>query len=789
MLRDRSRRASRSSGWPYRPVNREIGSRRSNPGIDPVLRTASVRDMKCLLLSLGFAGLALGTPVDDFIAAAKEKHGAPGEKAARFLTEHMPAKDKESLSAEFLAANLDLAFKAREEFPWAREVPEDLFLNDVLPYAVFDETREAWRADFLERARPLVKDAKTATEAAQALNREFFKLYNVHYNTGRKQPNQSPSESKALGKATCTGLSIILVDACRAVGIPARAAGTPMWANERGNHTWIEVWDGDWHFTGADEYDEAGLDRGWFVNDAAQAKADNPKYAIYATSWKKDGLAFPMVWAEQSQDVAAVNVTSRYARAAAAPPVDDGPEKGYLRVIFRDGEAQDSRVATLCWVTSPAGQKLWNFETKAGRADLNDVAGTEITINKEFRLRFDLDGKAYETAPFTVKGDDDLKELKRSDLLPVPPAVATMADGAEHSDPLTKEETTRTAEYLGELIEKDRRAGREEELEKKSLALGGKTLKWLEKSFGQAPLGSRSLWISMHGGGGAPAQVNDQQWQNQIRLYTPQEGFYIAPRAPTDTWNLWHESHIDPMFQRLIEDFVTVRGVDPDKVYIMGYSAGGDGVWQLAPRMADRFAAAAMMAGHPNEAQLTGLRNLPFAIFMGGADAAYDRNKVAAARVAELDRLEKEDPGAYIHMSRIYEGLPHWMNGKDAEALPWMEKFRRNTWPKKIVWLQDDVTHDRFYWLKIPDAGAAKAGQKIVATAEGQTIRLEGDVPPKTELRLSDALVDLDQPVTVFVNGKESWSGKAPRTVAALRRSLEERSDIPAAAPAIITLP
>jgi hypothetical protein len=205
--------------------------------------------------------------------------------------------------------------------------------------------------------------------------------------------------------------------------------------------------------------------------------------------------------------------------------------------------------------------------------------------------------------------------------------------------------------------------------------------------------------------------------------------------------------------------------------------------------MADRFAAAAMMAGHPNEAQLLGLRNLPFAIFMGGADAAYDRNKIAAAKSAEMAELEKNDPGGYVHMSRIYEGLPHWMNRKDAEGVPWMAKFTRQPWPKKIVWLQDDVTHDRFYWLKIPDKAAAKAGQKIVATVDGQTIRLQGDVPAKLELRLSDELLDLDQDVKVTVNGTEVASAKVARTAAAIRRSLEERLDRPAAASAVMVLP
>ena len=272
--------------------------------------------MKVVLIAWVLAGFGWAAGVDDFIAAAKGKHGEPGEKAAKFLVEHMPAKDRESLTADFLTTNLDLAFKARAEFPWAKEVPEEIFLNDVLPYAVFDETRDPWRADFLEKARPLVKDAKTASEAAQALNREFFKLINVHYNTGRKAPNQSPKESMESGRATCTGLSIILVDACRAVGIPARAVGTPLWANERGNHTWVEIWDGGWHFTGADEYDAKGLNRGWFTGDAAQAKAEVPRHAIYATSWKNEGLAFPMVWAQGNKDVAAVNVTSRYAKPA-----------------------------------------------------------------------------------------------------------------------------------------------------------------------------------------------------------------------------------------------------------------------------------------------------------------------------------------------------------------------------------------------------------------------------------------------------------------------------------------
>lgn len=325
------------------------------------------------------------------------------------------------------------------------------------------------------------------------------------------------------------------------------------------------------------------------------------------------------------------------------------------------------------------------------------------------------------------------------------------------------------------------------ELQSNTLTNGDKTLRWMERIFGEAPSNGHSLWISMHGGGGAAASLNDRQWTNQINLYKLEEGIYVAPRGPTDSWNLWHQAHVDPMFDRLIENYVALRGVDPDRVYLMGYSAGGDGVWQLAPRMADRFASAAMMAGHPNEASLLGLRNLPFALFVGDKDTAYNRNKVVAERAKQLGELHAADPEGYVHLARIYPDLPHWMNRQDAEAIPWMAKYKRNPWPKKIVWFQDDVTHTRFYWLSVPPA-EARAGREIHAEISGQTISLTKDVPSGATLRLSDELLDLDKEVIVKVNGREIFKGRALRTAEAIRQSLDERADPKSASTALLKL-
>ncbi len=728
--------------------------------------------MRTAALFLTTALCAIAAPTDDFIAAAAAKPGALGEKAARFLVEHMPPSDKETLTAEFLTENLDLAIKARAEFPWAKDVPEEIFLNDVLPYAVFDEPRDPWRAEFLAKAAPLVKDAKSASEAAQILNRDFFKLINTHYHTERKRTNQSPKESIEQGRATCTGLSIILVDACRAVGIPARAVGTPLWWNKSGNHTWVEIWDKDWHFMGADEYDAKGLNHGWFIDHASRAHNDDPMHAIYATSWKRDGWIFPMVWSPRSASVGGVNVTERYAHITIPMPAAIG-------VRFFEGE---KRIAMKGNTTTEAGFILGGgFETKAGTADMNDTPRFTATLGKNYRLQFKINGQPMETAPFTVGEGRGVYDIRLADLSPVP-------DFSDEDAPLSEKDAARAIAFTYETIVAEQKEARAAELKAKSFTMGDKTMRWLEKTFGDTPADGRSLWISMHGGGEAPEQVNTQQWQNQIRLYQPEEGIYIAPRAPTDKWNMWHQEHIDPMFAHLIESMVALRGVNPDKVYLMGYSAGGDGVWQVAPRMADRYAAAAMMAGHPNEAQLFGLRNLPYAIFMGENDAAVNRNKVAVEKSAEIAELQKADPEGYVHLSRIYPGLGHWMNLKDAEGVPWMAKFTRNPWPRKIVWHQDDVTHQRFYWLRLPDGTAVK-DQRINAEIKGRSIRLTGDVPPGTQILLSDKLIGLDEPIEISVNDKAPFTAKPVRSIKTIRAALKESLDPNATPTAVIACP
>lgn len=354
-------------------------------------------------------------------------------------------------------------------------------------------------------------------------------------------------------------------------------------------------------------------------------------------------------------------------------------------------------------------------------------------------------------------------------------ARPSLEDQGFAQEPLTKEQALRAKELIWSDYVERTKVERAEEVEKKSITIGEFVLKYDYKIFGDKPEDGSSLFISMHGGGGTAARVNDQQWQNQKRLYEPEEGVYLAPRAPCNKWNLWHRSHIDPMFDRLITNMVLFEDVNPNKVYLMGYSAGGDGVYQLAPRMADRWAAAAMMAGHPNGVSPQGLRNLPFTIHMGAKDSAYKRNKIAAQWKEKLGALHDADPDGYTHLVKIYPEKGHWMDREDATAVPWMMQYKRKSYPSKVVWRQSGVTHDRFYWLAVP-AGKVVKDTVIRAVVDGQHINVESDVP-KVIVQLNDELIDLDKEIKVTAGDTILMTGVAKRTIATIERTLTERGD------------
>ncbi len=718
------------------------------------------------------------------INSAAKNVPASQQAGLQFLIENMPTRDLQSLSADYLLSHLAVAYEARDAAKWGDKIPEQIFLNDVLPYASVDEQRDDVRQELREKFWPKICELDSASLAAAKLNQLVFSELGVKYSTLRRAANQGPAETMESGLASCTGLSILLIDACRACGIPARFVGVPMWTNNSGNHSWVEIWDDGWHFTGAAEPTGDKLNRGWFVGRAAGQKLGDRRYGIFATSFKRTDAIFPLAWSrfrKPGNEIYCVEVTERYAKKESLPD-------GFFAIEFKTlGAKGPNRCQANLVLKDSKGKVVFRGKTHDDSFDMNDHLTAMLekgTYQLELRtgagtLHEKIVVEARDT-PITLRvpqaSDGSPIESLKEALLDKSSALKELAEQDWASKPLTKEQAAEAKTLLLQNHLAKLRESRKAEHDAKVMQLGELKMKFDFTIYGEKPNEGRSLYISMHGGGGAPARVNDGQWRNQKRLYQLKEGVYVAPRSPTDSWNMWHQGHIDAFFTRLIENMIVFEDVNPNRVYITGYSAGGDGVYQLAPRMADQLAAAAMMAGHPNETKPDGLRNLPFTLHMGANDGAYSRNKKAEQWKEMLAKLRTEDEEGYEHWVEIHEGKGHWMDRQDAKGVEWMAKFERTRAPEKVVWLQDDVTHDRFYWLNVaPEEKKGRA--KIVARREGNNFWIEESTVSEFSILLDDDFVDLDKPLTVYSGDAKIYEGRPQRSIKSVINTLVDRSD------------
>ena len=235
-----------------------------------------------------------------------------GPYLAALLAE-MPECDYADVEPFQLLEHVRYALKARREAPWRDQISEDLFLRYILPYWSVNEKRDPWRKMFYDKFMPAVREFRTASEAVKYLNDHVFKELNVTYDAvKRPKADQSAQESIAASYASCTGLSVILLDACRACGIPARFVGCPQWTDHSGNHSWIEFWDDQWIYEGASSSDPRN--RSWVGDKVKEATEDSLVGGVWAvtTEPQKDGAFFVLPWKPADRSYPAVPLRAFY---------------------------------------------------------------------------------------------------------------------------------------------------------------------------------------------------------------------------------------------------------------------------------------------------------------------------------------------------------------------------------------------------------------------------------------------------------------------------------------------
>ena len=198
----------------------------------------------------------------------------------------------------------------------------------------------------------------------------------------------------------------------------------------------------------------------------------------------------------------------------------------------------------------------------------------------------------------------------------------------------------------------------------------------VEKSDGKLP-----LLINLHGGG--PRWFNNS-FQQQLVIATElgmKRGFDLAELAGKElivldpnTAERWDANALDTMLDYVLKTFPEI---DTNRVYVMGYSAGGGATWRWINQSADRFAAAAPCGFTGGSAQddARKLAKLPIWAMAGGDDGknpAGVRNMVERLKVAGNVNVKHTE----------FEGADHRAGGRavfrTVELVDWMLGFKRS---------------------------------------------------------------------------------------------------------------
>ena len=197
------------------------------------------------------------------------------------------------------------------------------------------------------------------------------------------------------------------------------------------------------------------------------------------------------------------------------------------------------------------------------------------------------------------------------------------------------------------------------------------------------------MWICLHGGGTTNTDKddynnNDDNWRDgrsyfasMVKPYAANHGpvIMVCPRGVStreretksngekvlawDDYNLHFrdESYvlIEQMIIRLLQPKAIEAPyfVDPNRVFLWGFSAGGDGAFNMAARIPDRFAGVVAGAGHPNGATFANCANLELLLQVGERDVLLG---MGGRRISRAKVYLEDARAQFIHLTQKHGG-------------------------------------------------------------------------------------------------------------------------------------
>lgn len=154
--------------------------------------------------------------------------------------------DVEHIKAGYLIDNIELAFEVWTGQPWGKDIPFDVFCEEILPYRISTEPLENWRSLVMEQYRALYDSLRSSNmDAVSACSKVLESIDNRWYQPALKISLPKPSYSmiERFRTGACLEYVTLGTFVMRSLGIPVTWDFTPQWPSRGLGHDWNTVRD------------------------------------------------------------------------------------------------------------------------------------------------------------------------------------------------------------------------------------------------------------------------------------------------------------------------------------------------------------------------------------------------------------------------------------------------------------------------------------------------------------------------------------------------------------------
>ena len=209
-----------------------------------------------------------------------------------------------------------------------------------------------------------------------------------------------------------------------------------------------------------------------------------------------------------------------------------------------------------------------------------------------------------------------------------------------------------------------------------------------------------------------------------------------SPKMPGDSGK-WSEVEGLTAVMLTLRNVTEIYAIDFDRVFIGGRRLGGEAALQIANMFPSRFAGAFCWAGDGGKGiPVENLKHMPVFISGGGSHAA------------EFEGRAKEAG---------QENVSLVTSGGEAEIIEWMSGVKRDSYPTSFTLIPGAMFPTNAYWLQVSQQADMEGVRlDVEVNREENTITINGKGISEATLYLSDAIVDMERPVTVIANGQRT---------------------------------